>query len=175
MSQHSPQSTLDDVGIGVYGQATATFDDRLDVTAGARVDHESKKASLNTFFAPAIAPGRLVTAEESFSNVSPQFSVAFRFRPGRDGVRRRSRAASRQAASTQRLPPGFEVVRRRADVEPRGRREDDVGGWACDGERRRVPHRLGRSAAQPAGSVRACAVLHCQRRARARARVSSSS
>ena len=81
VSQHSPQSTLDDVGSGVYGQATATFDGRLDVSAGARVDHENKKASLNTFFAPAIAPARLVTPEESFSNVSPQFSVALRFQP----------------------------------------------------------------------------------------------
>jgi len=80
VAQHSPQSTLDDAGIGVYGQATATFD-RLDITAGARVDHENKQASLNTFFTPVIAPGRLVEAEEGFSNVSPQLSAAFRFDP----------------------------------------------------------------------------------------------
>ena len=81
VSQHSPQSTLDDKGVGVYGQAAATFDDRLDITAGARVDHESKEASLNTFFTPAIAPGRLVTPDKGYSNVSPQFSVALRFQP----------------------------------------------------------------------------------------------
>ena len=83
ISQHTPQSELDDVGVGFYGQATATFDDRVDVAVGARVDHENKKASLNTFFSPAIAPGRLVTPEESFSNVSPQGSVAVRLQPGR--------------------------------------------------------------------------------------------
>jgi iron complex outermembrane receptor protein len=107
VAQHSPQATLDDAGIGVYGQATATFDDRIDVTAGARVDHESKEASLNTFFAPAISPGRLVTAEEGFSNVSPQFSVAFRFDPAATVygvVARGFKAGGFNAAS----PPGFE-------------------------------------------------------------------
>ena len=83
ISQHAPRSTLDDVGVGLYGQTTATFDGRVDVTVGARVDHENKKASLNTFFSPAIAPGRLVTPERSFSNVSPQASVAVRLQPGR--------------------------------------------------------------------------------------------
>ncbi|MGH9254453.1 MAG: TonB-dependent receptor [Vicinamibacterales bacterium] len=108
VSQHAPQSTLDDVGMGVYGQATATFDDRLDVTAGARVDRENKEASLNTFFAPAIAPGRLVTPEKSFSNVSPQVSVAFRFRPERmvyGTVARGFKAGGFNAAS----PRGFEA------------------------------------------------------------------
>ena len=83
VSQHTPQSKLDDVGVGFYGQTTATFNNRVDVAVGARVDHENKKASLNTFFSPAIAPGRLVTPEESFSNVSPQASVAVRLQPER--------------------------------------------------------------------------------------------
>ena len=83
ISQHTPQSALDDVGVGFYGQTTATFDERVDVAVGARVDHENKKASLNTFFSPAIAPGRLVTPEQSFSNVSPQVSVAVQLQPER--------------------------------------------------------------------------------------------
>lgn len=83
ISQHAPQSALDDVGVGFYGQTTATFDERVDVAVGARVDHENKKATLNTFFSPAFAPGRLVTPEESFSNVSPQVSVAVRLQPER--------------------------------------------------------------------------------------------
>ena len=83
ISQHTPQSKLDDVGVGFYGQMTATFDERVDVGVGARVDHENKKASLNTFFSPAIAPGRLVTPEQSFSNLSPQLSVAVRLQPER--------------------------------------------------------------------------------------------
>ena len=81
VSQHAPQSTLDDVGVGFYGQVTATLAERLDLSAGARVDHEKKEASLNTFFSPAIAPARLVTPKEDFSNVSPQASVAYRVQP----------------------------------------------------------------------------------------------
>ncbi len=81
ISQHAPRSTLDDVGVGVYGQTTATFADRVDLSLGARVDHENKTAALRTFFAPAIAPERLVAPEESFSNVSPQMSVAVRIQP----------------------------------------------------------------------------------------------
>lgn len=83
ISQHAPQSTLDDVGVGVYGQTTATFADRVDLSVGARVDRESKTASLRTFFSPAIAPERLIAPEASFSNVSPQGSAAVRIQPGR--------------------------------------------------------------------------------------------
>ena len=38
----SPQSELDDVGIGVYGQGTVTLDERLDLIAGVRADHETE-------------------------------------------------------------------------------------------------------------------------------------
>ncbi|HEY6361436.1 MAG TPA: TonB-dependent receptor, partial [Vicinamibacterales bacterium] len=78
VSQASPQAALNDVGLGLYGQATATLRDRVDVTAGARFDHESKEGELSTFYAPAVAPSTNVSAEQSFSNVSPQLAVAFR-------------------------------------------------------------------------------------------------
>ena len=128
VSQHTPQSTLDDVGIGVYGQATATFDDRLDVTVGARLDHENKEASLNTFFTPALAPGRLVTAEEGFSNVSPQLSVALRLQPEMmvyGVVARGFKAGGFNPAS----PPGFEAY----DEEQTWNLEGGVKtSWASD-------------------------------------------
>jgi iron complex outermembrane receptor protein len=78
VSQTSPQAALDDAGIGIYGQATATFNERVDVTAGARFDHESKDARLSTFFSPAIAPSSVIDEEAGFSNVSPQLAIAFR-------------------------------------------------------------------------------------------------
>jgi len=83
VSQTSPQASLDDSGIGVYGQGIATFAERFDLTAGVRVDHEQKDATLNTFFTPVIAPGQQVVADEGFSNVSPQISAAVRLQPGR--------------------------------------------------------------------------------------------
>ena len=81
VSQHSPQSSLDDRGVGVYGQATFTFSNRLDLVAGARGDREHKAANLNTFFTPAIAPSVVLTPEKDFSDVSPQFAVAYRASP----------------------------------------------------------------------------------------------
>jgi iron complex outermembrane receptor protein len=78
----SPQSELDDRGVGVYGQGTVTFGDRLDVIAGVRADHERKEAVLNSFMTPAlplpIFPSGSVNEERSFSDVSPQFAVALR-------------------------------------------------------------------------------------------------
>jgi iron complex outermembrane recepter protein len=78
VQQTSPRAQLDDLGIGAYGQGTLTFNDALDLTLGARFDHELKDAVLETFFTPTIAPPGLVAAEESFSNLSPQLAVAYR-------------------------------------------------------------------------------------------------
>ena len=78
VSQHSPQSTLDDRGVGAYGQATFTVSNRLDLVAGARGDREHKAANLNTFYTPAIAPAVVLAPEKDFSDVSPQFAAAYR-------------------------------------------------------------------------------------------------
>jgi len=76
-----PDAELDDFGIGVYGQGTATIANRFDLTAGVRVDNEQKDASLSTFFTPQIQPRRDLVTDASFSNVSPQFSAAVRIQP----------------------------------------------------------------------------------------------
>lgn len=81
VSQHSPLSTLEDVGIGVYGQGTWTVGQRVDLSAGARFDHERKEGNLATFFTPAIAPPNTVNAEADFSHVSPRFSATFHATP----------------------------------------------------------------------------------------------
>jgi iron complex outermembrane receptor protein len=79
--QHSPQAALDDRGVGIYGQGTFTFATKTDIVVGARGDRENKRADLNAFFTPAIAPPGVVTAERSFSDLSPQFAVGYRFAP----------------------------------------------------------------------------------------------
>ena len=81
ISQHSPQSHLDDFGLGFFGQGVFTLKQNLDITAGARVDYENKNATLNTFFNPAIAPPTIVDEEANFTEVSPQFAVAYRLQP----------------------------------------------------------------------------------------------
>jgi len=81
VSQHSPQAALDDTGVGLYGQGTIAFRDRVDLMLGARVDRENRKAALNTFFAPAIAAPTVVNTEKSFSNVSPQAAISYHANP----------------------------------------------------------------------------------------------
>jgi iron complex outermembrane receptor protein len=81
VTQHTPRSALDDFGLGLFGQATLTFNDRLDVAAGARFDYEDKSALLESFFDVPGFPAATVDAEERFSNVSPQVSVALRADP----------------------------------------------------------------------------------------------
>jgi iron complex outermembrane receptor protein len=81
VAQTSPQTALEDVGIGAYGQGTLTVADDFDVTLGARVDREQKDARLDTFFTPAIGSPSSVVADRSFSSVSPQVAVAYRLQP----------------------------------------------------------------------------------------------
>ena len=109
VDQHSPEAALDDGGVGVYGQGTVTFGNKIDATVGARVDYENKKADLNTFYAPPIFPATVVDAEKSFSNVSPQFAFSYHVTPRRHDLRARSAAASRRAASIPASPPGSEA------------------------------------------------------------------
>ncbi len=78
--QHSPRAVLDDWGVGLYGQGTLTIDGALDLTAGVRADRERKAAVLDTFSDPAIAPPTHVDARRTYTNVSPQFAAAYRFR-----------------------------------------------------------------------------------------------
>lgn len=81
VSQTSPLAALDDAGVGVYGQGTLTFAEKVDASAGLRVDYERKEARLRTSYNPQIFPGRDVDATEGFSNISPQLALAVRLQP----------------------------------------------------------------------------------------------
>jgi iron complex outermembrane recepter protein len=81
VTRYSPVAELDDIGIGLYGQGTVTVNENLDLVAGLRFDYENKDADLKTFYDPAIAPPIVITPDDSFNNVSPQFSAAYRVQP----------------------------------------------------------------------------------------------
>jgi len=83
VNQHSPLATLDDTGLGAYGQGTLSLYDAWDISVGARVDSERKAARLETFYEPALAPPSVVDEQRTFTDVSPQASLAFRAAPGR--------------------------------------------------------------------------------------------
>src|SRR5688572_2202249 len=76
--QHTPKGTIDDFGISAFGHTTLSFDNRFDLSLGARADRERKTADLRTFFDPAIAPEATVDAERKWTNVSPSASLAYR-------------------------------------------------------------------------------------------------
>ena len=107
VNQTSPDADLEDFGLSLYGLGTVTFNDRFDVSVGGRFDHENKQALLHSSFAPQIAPPTTVDAEESFTNVSPQFAAAYRIRPDRSlyaNVARGFKAGGFNPAA----PPGSE-------------------------------------------------------------------
>ncbi|MDH4066785.1 MAG: TonB-dependent receptor, partial [Acidobacteriota bacterium] len=75
--QYSPEASLDDLGMGIFGQATLSIDNALDLTVGGRFDRENKEAVLQTYFDPAIAPPTRVDDERSYSNFSPHVAVGY--------------------------------------------------------------------------------------------------
>ncbi len=81
VTETSPDASLDDMGIGVYGQGTLTLQGRIDLTVGARVDRESKDAAIDVLYSPLIAAPTNVDTDRSFSNVSPQASIGFHLSP----------------------------------------------------------------------------------------------
>ena len=83
LALHSPDAEIDGNGVGLFGRGTLTLGEKTDITAGLRFDHESSTASLLTFVTPAIPglPSSTVDADNSFSDVSPQFAFAFRPTP----------------------------------------------------------------------------------------------
>ena len=78
VAQTSPEAAIDSTGVGVFGHGTVSFNEKVDLTAGLRFDREQSDARLNTFFSPAIAPANPVAADATFSDLSPQFALAFR-------------------------------------------------------------------------------------------------
>ena len=108
VSQHSPDAALDDRGVGVYGQGTLTLAKNLDLVVGVRGDREHKEANLNTFYSVAIIPPVVVNADNDFSDVSPQFALAYRVVPTTTlygTVARGFKAGGFNPAS----PPGTEI------------------------------------------------------------------
>jgi len=79
---------LHDQGMGLYAQSTLTAWQKLDITAGLRWDYEHKQADLaatrGTAFPSPFVPvlDAATRASKSFSQVTPQTSIAYRFTPG---------------------------------------------------------------------------------------------
>ena len=71
---------FDDLGLGVFGQATFTVHEDVDLTAGVRYDYEDKDADLRQTFTVSGFTALDISREfdESFDEFVPHFSAAWR-------------------------------------------------------------------------------------------------
>lgn len=74
-------ANINQVGIGVYGQGTLTFWDKLDLTLGGRVDYEYQHAKLVNSFSPPIAPAFSGSDQKSYTQFEPRFALDYRWTP----------------------------------------------------------------------------------------------
>ena len=172
VDQHAPVGSLDDTGVGVYGNGTFVFGNNVDVTVGARVDHENKKADLSTYLSgPTILSiPQVVNDEKGYSNAAPQAAVSFRFKP--DALAYFSVTGGYKAGGwNPTSPQGNEAYDQEKTWNYEGGVKTGAGRPSRHRQFRRVHHRLGRPAAEPAEPAGAGAVLHLQHRQRAQHRL----
>ncbi len=84
---------LEDFGVGVWGHATVTLCEDVDVSAGLRYDHEDKEADLqNTFVSGgATLSDTQMSLDDDFDEVSADLAVAYRFTPSSTAYARAAR------------------------------------------------------------------------------------
>ena len=77
------EAELTDAGLGLFGQATFTAAEKLDLTTGIRYDHEYKKADLANFseIAAVAGPKTTQTLKNRYSDWVPRVSLAYRITP----------------------------------------------------------------------------------------------
>lgn len=75
----SDRGDFDDWGLSVFGQATWTIAEVLDLSAGVRYDYEDKEADITNMFEVGGFPvlQNRVSRDESFDEWSPTFSVGY--------------------------------------------------------------------------------------------------
>ena len=163
-TRRCPSSTTS--ASGVFGQGTVTFNDRLDLTAGARVDYEDKSATLENFYDPAIAPGTLGRRRQELLERLAAGGARLSAPAGQDALCDGRAADTRPAGSTPASPAGSEAYGEERTWHFEGGAKTLWANGRMSDERRRLLHRLGRPAAERPQSGRAGAVLHLQRRRR---------
>ncbi len=72
---------LNDWSASAYGQGTLTLWDKLELTAGARYDHENREARLFAFNEPAYLPSSELHADRDFDKVSPRVELGYHWAP----------------------------------------------------------------------------------------------
>ena len=164
VNQYSPVSTLDDFGLGVFGQGTVTLNEKLDLVAGCASTTKtrtpiSRRSSIPRSRRRRSSSPRTASRTSRRSSRWPTASEPDNVY-ATVGERLQGRAASTRVPGRQRS------LRRGDDLEPRRWTEDAPGQRSGRAQRRGVLHRLERPAAQRAKPDGPGAVLHRQRRRR---------
>lgn len=79
--QQHDDADLDSYGASLFGQATITFYDHLEIGIGLRHDYESHSACLKGFSEPALLPQSMSTADETFNQTSPRATITYHLTP----------------------------------------------------------------------------------------------
>ena len=75
---------FDDLGIGLFGDVAATWNEKLELSFGLRYDYESKQAALDHVFeiiGVGAFPDATQNFEEDFDQLLPKLSASYRFTP----------------------------------------------------------------------------------------------
>lgn len=79
--QQHDDADLDSYGMSLFGQATLTFRERLELGIGLRYDYEHRSAGLRGYADPAIVPPSGTDADETFNQTSPRATIACHLTP----------------------------------------------------------------------------------------------
>ena len=112
-TRRGPRSTTS--ASACSARARSRFNDRLDLTAGARVDYEDKSATLETFFDPPIAPAaRRSTPTRASRTSRRRWRSAYRLQPDKTRLRDgRPRLQGRRLQLRRRRPAARPTARSR--------------------------------------------------------------
>ena len=75
--QQFDNGAIHSTGIGLFGEGTLTFFEKLDLTLGLRWDYEHGDASLDSSNTLGFPPATAQTPSAEFSNVSPKLTLAY--------------------------------------------------------------------------------------------------
>lgn len=79
--QQHDDADLEDTGISLFGNATITLHERLEIGMGLRNDYEHRSSDIRSYAAPAFMPPSGPDGEADFNQVSPCGSLGYHLTP----------------------------------------------------------------------------------------------
>jgi len=80
--QQHDDADMEDTGVSLFGQATITFNERIELGLGLRHDYEHRSAGLTSYYSPQIAAASSSDDGRDFNQTSPQASLGYHLSSG---------------------------------------------------------------------------------------------